>query len=552
MTQMVFHKSLIDRYQHRPRELHDMFLAEFAASFVTNYHCDDSECDALPRAESEIMSKTIKLTDGFGKMNRRKREAIIRFHKYNKDAEPSNWYTAKLMLYYPWCNEQTDLLGGYETYEAHYRHVQAIVHTNEQKYCNSEVDNVNIDENGPPEHLWSQIAPNTEEARARALAEGSQVLTDVSQEDLRDNAALMTNTTSLHARFESASNTDVIAADEYRRLLRELNDKQRAMVMFHRDWCKKAVLALKQGKPIEPYRVFLSGPGGVGKSHVIRLIHSDTIKFLKQSGAFEPDDVIVLLTAPTGVAAFNISGMTLHSALLLGTSKYTQSGFQPLGHDKLNSLRAKLSNLALIIIDEVSMVGSNMLLEIHKRLQQLKGVTADVTFGGVSILAVGDLYQLPPVGQPLLFSVVSDSYAQLYRSGSLWVDEFKMLELNEIMRQRGDSAFAELLCRVRTATCTPEDIDALKSREITADMPDYPNALLHVYRLNADVDTRNALMLKNLPPECDHYSIKASDAMVGQTAHIELSTLSNKRQETGSLQCTKTSHWCPCHANNKC
>ena len=65
--------------------------------------------------------------------------------------------------------------------------------------------------------------PNTEEARARALAEGSQVLTDVSQEDLRDNAALMTNTTtSLHARFESASNTDAIAADEYRRLLREL------------------------------------------------------------------------------------------------------------------------------------------------------------------------------------------------------------------------------------------------------------------------------------------------------------------------------------------
>ena len=95
-----------------------------------------------------------------------------------------------------WYNEQTDLPGGYQTYEEHYRHVKAIVHTNEQKYCNSEVDNVDIDENGPHEHLWNQIAPNTEEARARALAEGNQVLTDVSQEDLRDNAALMTNATS--------------------------------------------------------------------------------------------------------------------------------------------------------------------------------------------------------------------------------------------------------------------------------------------------------------------------------------------------------------------
>ena len=74
------------------------------------------------------------------------------------------------------------------------------------------------------------------------------------------NAALMTTTTGVHARFESASNTDEIPADEYRNLLRALNDKQRVMVMFHRDWCKKAVLALKQGKPIEPYRVFLSGP----------------------------------------------------------------------------------------------------------------------------------------------------------------------------------------------------------------------------------------------------------------------------------------------------
>ena len=223
---------------------------------------------------------------------------------------------------------------------------------------------------------------------------------------------------------------------------------------------------------------------------MIRLIHSDTIKFFKQLGTFQPDDVIVLLTAPTGVAAFNINGMTLHSAFLLGTSKYT--GFQPLGHDKLNTLQTKLSNLALIIIDEVSMVGSNMLLEIHKRLQQIKGVSADVTFGGVSILAVGDLYQLPPVGQPWLFATVSDSYAQLYRSGSLWVDEFEMIELSEIMRQRGDTTFAQMLCRVRTSTCTPADIDMLKSREITADLPNYPNHALHVYRLNVDVDSRNS------------------------------------------------------------
>ena len=129
----VFQKSLIDRYQHSPQCLQSMCLAEFAATYATNYQCNnDNECDALPPTDRETESKTITLTDGFGKMNKRKKkEAIIRFHKYNKDAEPSNWYRAKLMLYYPRYNEQRDLLGGYATYAEHY---QSIVHTNEQKY----------------------------------------------------------------------------------------------------------------------------------------------------------------------------------------------------------------------------------------------------------------------------------------------------------------------------------------------------------------------------------------------------------------------------------
>ena len=142
---------------------------------------------------------------------------------------------------------------------------------------------------------------------------------------------------------------------------------------------------------------FFSDPGGVGKSYVISLIHRDAVKLLRLSGQVEPEYVTMLLIAPTGVAAFNIQGMTVHSALLLGTSKFTT---QPLTQDKLNTLRTKLSNLQLLIIDEISMVGSNMLLHIHKRLQQLKGKGDDTTFGDISILAVGDLYQLRPVAQP--------------------------------------------------------------------------------------------------------------------------------------------------------
>ena len=535
----VFQKSLVDRYRHRPDQLQTMCLAEFAASYSTCYNKKNEEVynDELPDTDSEGSTKKITLTGGYGQMNERRQQAVIRFRKYNKDSDVSNWYRAKLMLYYPWCDEEKDLLGGCASYAEHYEQVRAVVIENENKYTNEDIENVNVDDDNRPEHAWCQIAPSTEASNAQAAEQGVETLTELAEQDLIDNASLVQGSTTgsggLSVRYEGAANPAVIPPDEYRELMRGLNSKQRAMITYHRHWCKQTVLAMKKGEHIKPYRVFLSGPGGVGKSHVIRLIQSDTIRLIKQSGSVEPDDVLVLLTAPTGVAAFNVNGMTLHSAFLLGKSRY--GGFQPLSSEKVNTLRSKLSKLVLLIIDEVSMVGADMLLEVHKRLQQIKGVPNDVMFGGVSVLAVGDLYQLPPVAQPMLFSTVRDSYAQFYKSGSIWQDEFEILELDEIMRQRGDSTFAELLCRVRTASYTNDDIAVLESRVVSPDSPDYPSEALHVYKLNADVDEHNNHMLRRIPSTVRRYAVKASDAVTGQTKHIDLASLSSKRTETGGL-----------------
>ena len=101
----VFCKSLIDRYQHRPQQLQTMCLAEFAATYTTNYKPqegdDNSQNDVLPiteNSDSNASLSQITLTDGFGMMNERKREAVIRFRKYNKEAEPSNWFRAHAVL----------------------------------------------------------------------------------------------------------------------------------------------------------------------------------------------------------------------------------------------------------------------------------------------------------------------------------------------------------------------------------------------------------------------------------------------------------------------
>ncbi len=108
---------------------------------------------------------------------------------------------------------------------------------------------------------------------------------------------------------------------------------------------------------------------------------------------------------------------------------------------------------------------------------------------------------MQPVAQPYVFDQVSDMYARLHRSGSLWTDEFSMVELDEIMRQRGDQQFAQLLCRVRKAECTEEDFDLLKSRALEDSDPEYPRDSLHVYRFNKDVDQYNISKLNRLTPE---------------------------------------------------
>lgn len=227
-----------------------MCLAEFAARYVTNYQ-RGGENDALPPCESEITSSHITLTDGLGKMNKHRREAVIRFHRYNKDAEPTNWYRAKLMLYFPWYNEDTELLGGYATYTEHYNSVCHIVLANGNRFTRANIDNIDIDENSPPQHVRNNIAPSTEEGQSHSFREGNEILTEVSPENVQNNANLFSVSTtvstasSLHARFDTSTNREEIPTDEYRKVLRQLNAKQRAIVMFHHDWCKKAVIALK-------------------------------------------------------------------------------------------------------------------------------------------------------------------------------------------------------------------------------------------------------------------------------------------------------------------
>ena len=111
--------------------------------------------------------------------------------------------------------------------------MKCIVLENESKYTLNDVEGIEIDPDNNPEHAWDLLAPSTEANRAQSLAEGDKSLTEMSQQDLRDNAKILTSSSRTGVRFDSATKSHVIDPKLYRESIRSLNKKHCEIVMFH-------------------------------------------------------------------------------------------------------------------------------------------------------------------------------------------------------------------------------------------------------------------------------------------------------------------------------
>jgi len=138
----------------------------------------------------------------------------------------------------------------------------------------------------------------------------------------------------------------------------------------------------------DPIHLFVSGEGGTGKSRVIDVLHRTISKQL--SGCLP-----VVVTAPTGLAAFNVGGTTLHRVLSLPVEHGKPSDYRRLRAEELTTIRATMKGLQLLIVDEISMVSSLTLLFVHLRLTEI--MTNNQLFGGISTVFFGDFLQLLPV-----------------------------------------------------------------------------------------------------------------------------------------------------------
>lgn len=143
-------------------------------------------------------------------------------------------------------------------------------------------------------------------------------------------------------------------------------------------------------------------------------------------------------------------------------------------------MKCKLQHLQVLIIAEIYTVGSQTLINIHKRLKEIRDKEdEDVPFVGAYISAVRDLLQLPPV--------LASSKNPLHRlSLFYWENHFEYIEVIEVQRQRGDPLFADNLNRVREGNQTAEYISVLSSR-----IPDHLINCMHIFPTNQQVHDFN-------------------------------------------------------------
>ena len=231
--------------------------------------------------------------------------------------------------------------------------------------------------------------------------------------------------------------------------------------------------------------LFLTGKAGTGKTTFLR----EVVRYTKKK---------CIVLAPTGIAAVNAGAMTIHSFFQFGLGPFVQGVIEPKSDFRINKSKLELiRHLQLLIIDEVSMVRADLMDHIDVELRRIRRNSKP--FGGVQLLMIGDLQQLPPIAHGGEDELLRQYYKTLYffSSAALKSMKYSCIELKNVYRQT-DRHFIDILNHARDCTLTSQDISDLNARYVPGFSPKPEDGYIRLMTHNRQVDYVNETELEKL------------------------------------------------------
>ena len=412
--------SLIDKYMRRDTtdhpEVYDITYLQFAKRYCSTRTDPKNDEDFRPKEyvksdesidnldfivthDFEIKSvihklpKYIAINDpqpGEAKFMKIRKTCVARLHKFNQLKTPHEFYYSELQLYRPFTNEEMLSYSSFEQCKDLYDEVSS--HnairkvTNVKRILMEFLESVeegtekakNVLDSTAGVILDNADEQDKAECEAEDLEEHDDFL--VKNPDDLDVCQLLPDSGNLYKKIE------LYSEEKIDHLVRKLDSEQRAVVDIGVNFAKNLVKAKKgyMQRPEAPL-VVVQGGAGTGKSTVIDAMSQLVEKILRSSGD-NPSHPYIIKAAFTGTAAANIMGQTMHSAFCFNFGNQ----YLTLGDKSRDLRRTALENLAMVIIDEYSMIKADMLYQLDLRLRELKQNQVS-PFGGVSVFFFGDI-----------------------------------------------------------------------------------------------------------------------------------------------------------------
>ncbi|XP_023317653.1 uncharacterized protein LOC111694302 [Trichogramma pretiosum] len=462
-------KTLIDKYIERLKKYEQLSLVEFAKSYtVTN-----------SSYKSNINNKIV---------------IIYPKYKHFNSEDMELYYKQQCILQIPFRSNLQDLVENIENVEQPWfslfeeRHLEDLnstfMNANEDD-INDRLDSVNEDDmDGDGRHLnaFEMVSSTVTEKVDQCLG---QRLIDLTY-DWSLGGCKFPSFDEVSAFLKSFKNTEIMP------LVKEIRDNltlssDQLMVL---NICRRQIENFNRvNNNDEMYkRIIVQGKAGSGKSTIIHSIVNEI------KNAFGENSVA--LVAPTGAAALNIGGTTIHAYFKI---PLFFSKFEPLSGESLRKFQLNNEKLKFVIVDEMSMVGCRLLYQIEKRCRDIFPLR-DEPFGGLIVYMFGDFNQLPPVKDAAFYNhnendVVSTNGAILLQSFQLFI------ELTTSHRQNNDVLFSNMLERIARGALTVTDFTELFTRRRCVmtldDIKSFDN-VVHLLPTNALVKDTNLSNLRKL------------------------------------------------------